>query len=102
MYLVTAFYDVVARNTLLVVSSSASAVAAAAFIVLSSAATVVACFVNFQEARPPSCKPTEPEDWLESLVTLLGYWCLDNREHQGVLQRGPSPILGRLCNLPFR
>eukprot|EP00752_Nemacystus_decipiens_P012178 g10796.t1 len=59
--------------------------------------------VDAQEPHPPTCKPTEPEDWLASLVTLLGYFCLDKREHQETLRVGPPPtILGRLCNLPFR
>lgn len=62
-----------------------------------------AYFLTPQEAHPPNSKPTEPEDCLESLVTLLGFFCLDNREHQEVLQKGSHPtILGRLCNLPFR
>lgn len=57
----------------------------------------------FQEVTPPNAEPTEPEVWLEGLVTLLGHFCLGGGRHQQVLREGSSPtILVRLCNLPFR
>ena len=88
-------------TTLLVLSFSMMMLSSSG--VPASSFATTALFLNFQEAHPPNCQPTELEDWLESLVTLLGYFCLDHREHQGALQRGPSPtILVRLCNLPFR
>ncbi|CAN0267511.1 unnamed protein product, partial [Ectocarpus fasciculatus] len=57
-----------------------------------------------QDVAPPNSEPTLPEGWLEGVLTLLGYFCLDNREHQEVLRGGSrSPaILARLCGLPFR
>ncbi|CAM9199997.1 unnamed protein product, partial [Hapterophycus canaliculatus] len=51
----------------------------------------------------PDSKPTELEEWMEGVLTLLGYFCLGNRKHQDFLHQGPTPtVLQRLCNLPFR
>ncbi|CAN0053014.1 unnamed protein product, partial [Ectocarpus sp. 8 AP-2014] len=60
--------------------------------------------IGAQDVAPPNSEPTAPEGWLEGVLTLLGYFCLGNREHQEVLRRGgPFPaILARLCDLPFR
>ncbi|CAN0277880.1 unnamed protein product [Ectocarpus sp. 12 AP-2014] len=60
--------------------------------------------ISAQDVAPPTSEPTAPEGCLEGVLTLLGYFCLDNREHQEVLRRGnPFPaILARLCDLPFR
>ncbi|CAM9839959.1 unnamed protein product [Ectocarpus sp. 6 AP-2014] len=60
--------------------------------------------IGAQDVAPPNSEPTAPEGCLEGVLTLLGYFCLDNREHQEVLRRGgPLPsILARLCDLPFR
>ncbi|CAB1096330.1 unnamed protein product [Ectocarpus sp. CCAP 1310/34] len=60
--------------------------------------------ISAQDVAPPNSETTAPEGCLEGVLTLLGYFCLDNREHQEVLRRGgPFPaILSRLCDLPFR
>jgi len=58
---------------------------------------------KFKGVPVSDSEPKEVEDWLEGLVTLLGYFCLDNRLNQELMQEGPSPsILVRLCTLPFR
>ena len=62
-------------------------------------------FPTLQEVSNPDSRPepTEAEDWLECLVTLLGYFCRGNLLHQELMQEGPPPsILVRLCTLPFR
>ncbi len=61
------------------------------------------CLPVSQEVSDSDSEPTEAEDWLEGLVSLLGYFCLNNRSHQELMQEGPPPsILVRLCTLPFR
>lgn len=60
-----------------------------------------ACFTQDMTSSNP--QQSELEGWLEGVVHLLGYFCLNNRKHQEVLQWGPPPtVLVRLCNLPFR
>lgn len=40
---------------------------------------------------------------MEEVLTLIGYFCLDNGKHQEFLCQGPPPtVLQRLCSLPFR